>query len=365
MSLTLHARQPKPATTGPAARTPVDPPALGQFLAHWLDDVVKPLREPAGYTYYEAMVRLYIAPALGGVRLDQLRIGDVQAWLDELPMLCQCCVQGKDAARPPRRRRCCAAGTCCHRSTGQRTIQAARNTLLAALNHAVKSEQLITANPARFARLPDRPGQQPATASWCPDEATRFLASAREDNDPLYAGYVLVIVNALSRGEVLGLRWPGVDFDGGALDASWQLQRVGKNLIHKQRPATASSAGFTIPLPHACAAALKHRRDEQETARHQAAGRWQDSDLVFTTRWGTPVEPRNFNRSFTARCAKAGVPRIRVRDARQVSPAILADLDAHPDAITQILRHAKITGDPPRRPGDNPSHRDPSKEARP
>ena len=86
---------------------------------------------------------------------------------------------------------------------------------------------------------------------------------------------------------------------------------------------------------------------------------------MFTTRWGTPVEPRNFNRSFTTRCAKAGVPPIRVRDARQVSAAILADLDVHPDAITRILRHARITGDPPRRPGENPSHRDPSKEARP
>ena len=32
---------------------------------------------------------------------------------------------------------------------------------------------------------------------------------------------------------------------------------------------------------------------------------------MFTTRWGSPIEPRNFNRSFDARCAKAGVPRIR------------------------------------------------------
>jgi hypothetical protein len=43
------------------------------------------------------------------------------------------------------------------------------------------------------------------------------------------------------------------------LDASWQLQRVGKNLIHKRRTTTASSSDFTIPLPHACAAAPRQK----------------------------------------------------------------------------------------------------------
>jgi integrase len=63
---------------------------------------------------------------------------------------------------------------------------------------------------------------------------------------------------------------------------------------------------------------------------------------VFTTRWGTPVEPRNFNRSFDARCARAGVPRIPVHDTRRTCAPLLAALDIHPEATTRILRHAKI-----------------------
>jgi hypothetical protein len=335
--------------------TPGTPPTVGEYLTHWLEDVVRPGRQPASYIYYEAMVRLYICPALGSVSLTQLSTGDVQAWLDELPMLCQCCTQRKDATRPQPRRQCCAAGSCCHRGTGRRSVQAARNTLLTALNHAVKNEQLIPANPARYVRLPAQPGQHPVVPTWCLDEATRFLTSARQDRDPLYPAYVLVLVTVLSRGEVLGLAWPGIDFDQAEFDVSWQLQRIGKNLIRRQRRRTATSGDFTLPLPDACAAALRQRRGEQEAARRKAGGRWQDSDLVFTTRWGSPVEPRNFNRSFTARCTKAGVPRIRVRDARLVSAAILADLDVHPDATTRILRHGRVSCATPARPAGTPS----------
>ena len=63
---------------------------------------------------------------------------------------------------------------------------------------------------------------------------------------------------------------------------------------------------------------------------------------MFTTRWGTPIEPRNFNRSFDARCAKAGVRRIPVYDTRHSCVSLLAALNVHPQAAMPILRLAKI-----------------------
>ena len=41
----------------------------------------------------------------------------------------------------------------------------------------------------------------------------------------------------------------------------------------------------------------------------------QGSKLIFTTEGGTPIEPRNVNRSGDPRCAKAGVRKITVHDA--------------------------------------------------
>ncbi|HVB41187.1 MAG TPA: site-specific integrase [Streptosporangiaceae bacterium] len=320
-------------------------PTLTDYLARWLADVVRPNLEPATFAYYEAMVRLYITPCLGSKRLDRLETHDVQDWLDTLPALCQCCIQGKDAARPARKRRCCAVGNCCRYGTGRRTIEAARNTLRTALSRAIASGELTGRNVAGLAKLPShaRARHHLKDSTWSMDEASRFLTSAQDDEDPLYAAYVLVLVNALHKGEVLGLTWPSIDLDRAEFNASWQLQRVGAALIHKERAKTNDAHG-TLPLPDISVTALKLRRAGQDAARELAADHWQASDLVFTTRWGTPVEPRNFNRSFDTRCAKAGVPRIRVEGARQLCAPILADLAVHPSVAARIIRHAKIAG---------------------
>jgi integrase len=64
---------------------------------------------------------------------------------------------------------------------------------------------------------------------------------------------------------------------------------------------------------------------------------------MFTTRFGTPYKPRNFNRYWDRRCALAGVPRITLRDARRTCGSLLADLDVHPRVAMQILRHARFS----------------------
>ena len=43
---------------------------------------------------------------------------------------------------------------------------------------------------------------------------------------------------------------------------------------------------------------------------------WMGSGLVLTTRYGTPIDPRNFARFFKARAKKAGVPIISVHATR-------------------------------------------------
>ena len=63
---------------------------------------------------------------------------------------------------------------------------------------------------------------------------------------------------------------------------------------------------------------------------------------MFTTRHGTPVEPRNFNRSFDRRITRAGVSKITVHGARKTCGSLLATLDVHPRVAMQILRHSKI-----------------------
>ena len=81
---------------------------------------------------------------------------------------------------------------------------------------------------------------------------------------------------------------------------------------------------------------------QQDADRIGAGDGWIETGLVFTTQHGTPIEPRNFNRSFDTRCAKADVPRIRVRDTRRACAPILTELGVHPAVVLRILQHAKL-----------------------
>jgi hypothetical protein len=78
-------------------------------------------------------------------------------------------------------------------------------------------------------------------------------------------------------------------------------------------------------------------------ARTVVGSAWQHTGLVFRTAFGAPVEPRNFNRCWDARCRKAGVRKITVHDARRTCGSLLADLDVHPRVAMRIVRHARFS----------------------
>jgi integrase len=314
-------------------------PTLGDYLAYWLREVVRPNLAPATYVFYEGAVRLYIAPALGGKRLDRLQVRDVQTWINEVAKTCQCCTQGKDAARPAGKRRCCALGQCCRKTPSRNTVKGLRATLRAALTHAA-TEELVIKNVAALVKLPA--GRKRTGQAWDTEEARKFLETARSSDDPLYAAWVLILVLGLRKGELLGLSWRDIDVHGGQLTVGWQLQRIGGQLLRRQTKTDDSDA--TLPLPDICAAALRLRQAQQVSERAAAGAVWQDRHrLVFTTRHGTPIEPRNFNRAWEARCRQAGVRRITVHDARRTCASLLVDLDVHPRVVMQVLRHAQFS----------------------
>src|SRR5215467_10574349 len=154
---------------------------LGPYLGYWLENFVKRNRRPATYNLYEMIVRIYLVPGLGGRKLGSLTVPMVQEFLNRR-------LQKGDSIRK---------------------VQVMRTVLSAALTRAVR-EELIVRNVARLAELPQ--WQRGRIRPWAADEARAFLAAARPD--PLYTAFVLLILYGLRRGEVLGLRWDDIDFEG-------------------------------------------------------------------------------------------------------------------------------------------------------
>jgi integrase len=111
-------------------------------------------------------------------------------------------------------------------------------------------------------------------------------------------------------------------------------------LLHRETKTEGSDA--VLPLPAIVVSALRLRKDEQDNAAAAAGETWRESDLIFTTRYGTPIEPCNFSRSYNTRITKAKVRRITVQDAHRICGSLLADLDVHPRVAMKILRHARF-----------------------
>lgn len=284
--------------------------------------------------------RLHIIPGIGGRKIDKLSVREVQTFFNKLAKTCQCCEQGRDFARPQAKRRCCAVGKCCEALLLPRSVKGVRGVLRSALSSA-KADELVGRNVAELIQIAPVRKRSGKSLAWTSEEARKFLESARTDGHGLYAAFVLVLILGLRKGEVLGLTWDDVNLDARELSIEWQLQRVKGQLLHRETKTEESEA--VIPMPDICVAVLRRHRALQDEARKAAGEKWHDSGLVFTTKYGTPIEPRNFNRTWDVRCGAATVRRITIHDARRTCASLLVDLDVHPRIAMQILRHADFS----------------------
>lgn len=145
----------------------------------------------------------------------------------------------------------------------------------------------------------------------------------------LGAYWVLVLCLGLRRGEVLDLTWKSIDFETGELYVDHQIQRAGRRILHRETK-TEESDDF-LPLPEFCLKALRKRRAWQDGDRQAAGEFWQDTrGLVFTTKYGTSIEPGNLTRMFALRARRAGLRVIPLRNTWHTCGSLLVALKVHP-----------------------------------
>ncbi|MFC9202555.1 tyrosine-type recombinase/integrase [[Kitasatospora] papulosa] len=279
---------------------------LSEWLPYWLDNVVKPRRKLSTYDKYEAHVRLYLVPMVGGKRLESLGVADVRRFLVQL--------ENKTTA-----------------ATAKESHRVLRTALTAACR-----EELVSRNVASLVEPPRAKSRE--LSPWSLDETLTFLAAARKD--PLYAAFVLAITMGLRRGELVGLRWTDVDLDNRVLYVRQQTQRR-RGVLYDDDPK--GRRRRAVPLPAMCIAPLRWHRMRQVTAKARAGESWQEGGHVFVTRTGRPVEPRNVYRSFTRVAESAGLRVIRLHDARHGCATILTAAGVAPRVVMEILGHSQIS----------------------
>lgn len=210
-----------------------------------------------------------------------------------------------------------------------------KTVLSSALSRAMR-EELVVRNVARLAELPTWE-RQPITP-WSAAEARAFLEVARRD--PLYPAFTLLLLCGLRRGEVLGLRWRDVDEEDCEIRIRQQVQRIKGEL--RFYPVKTAAGRRDLPLLPIAQSMLDLRRQAQAADRQELGRAWQDNGLIFTTKTGRPVEPRNLVRSFHRICDANKLHDIKVHHLRHTTATLLKNLGVPARDAQIILGHSRL-----------------------
>lgn len=280
---------------------------VGEFLREWLDQIVIQRVRANSLSAYRFQAERYLIPDIGAKRLHSLSARELRLYFESLR----------------------------RREIGARTIVYVHSTLRAALEDAVR-EELIDRNPAKLVRVPRPERIEPEPLSVA--EVRKLFHYVRDDR--LFAMFLVFALLGLRRSEVLGLMWSDVDLEGGTLQVRRGLQRVDGQIVTSE-PKTRRSRR-TVPLPSVVIDALQEHRDRQDGERRQLAEKWPESQFVFTTPIGTPIDPRNCTRVVQNACEQATGRRVRLHDFRHGCVSVLLGLGVPPRTAMEIVGHSTI-----------------------
>ena len=256
---------------------------------------------------YRSIAERHLLPALGRRRLDKLTPTDV--------------------------RRLLSAKT--SEGLAATTVRHVHAVLRNVLGDAERQD-LVIRNVARSVRPPAR---RPVERRSLTLAEARVLLDTIAD-DPLEAMWLCALTGGLRRGEVLGVRWQDVDLDTSVVRIRQAVQRTDTGVVVTELKTDRSRR--TVPIPVRTAAALKTHRAAQAEQRMSCPIPWPDTDLVFTTSIGTPLEPRNVNRSWYVVRRRAGLDWLRLHDLRHACATFLIAAGASPRTVMAQLGHSQI-----------------------
>lgn len=282
--------------------------SVGMHLQGWLDWQRSRVR-PSTWVSYEGHVRMHLA-TLHGIPLIRLAPPDVRRLIVRL------LADGLSAT----------------------TVRYTITVLRMALGQAV-DDGVIPRNVAKLVEMP-APDRVEGQALTIPQ--VRVLLEATKTHR-MRALYVVALTTALRQGELLGLRWDDVDWEGRQLAVRAALRPIPKAFREKgdarlqQVEPKTDNAYRAVPLPQVAVDALRAHKERQEGEKVANI-----EGLVFTSVRGTPLDGRNVTREFQRALTAAKLPSIRFHDLRHTTVSILHAMGVPQDEIRGIAGHGSV-----------------------
>ncbi len=289
---------------------------VADYLRRWLRDYAAQNVAASTLERYTGIVEHHLIPALGSLRLRDLRPAHIQA--------------AYGCARAPGGRADGAPG-----ALSPRTVLKHHRLLHEALSHAVEW-QLLALNPAASVKPPPERHEMRVLDA---EEAGRLLEAAAET--PFYALIYLALATGARVGELLALRWRDIDLDRASLQVTRTARRItGKGIAYSE-PKTHRSRRPIALSPETVRVLQEHRRAQAE-GRLELGSAYADNGLVFASPTGHPLDDSNLRRAFGRIVADAGLPRLRFHDMRHTAATLMLQAGVHPNVVSERLGHATV-----------------------
>jgi integrase len=278
---------------------------IGELMDMWFEQYVKTKCRPKSIETYERLIRLHIKPAIGKMKVNQIKPLHIQQFLSEQI--------GKLETS---------------------TIRMLRSACRNAFQWGIDME-IVGFNPVEKAKPPKR--QPKEMKYWDEEQVKRFLEVAKDHR--YYPIFYLAIFTGMRRGEILGLKWEDVDLETGRISIKRTLVNVNSKMVLQDAPKT-KNARRVVDISESVVEVLKQHKKRQAEEMLMMGIR---SDMVFTSLTGQFVKPSNLAKSFQRLTVKTGNPRIRFHDLRHTHATLMLKAGVHPKVVSERLGHSSIS----------------------
>jgi integrase len=244
--------------------------------------------KPSAVRGYERNLRLRVLPEYGGARLSELRLVDLQRWVDRMAR------SGLDPA----------------------TLRSTVTPLRAILRRAEQLGQLH-GNPTRGLTLPAAHSRQERFASA--QEAAMLLDALDADDRTLWA---TALYAGLRRGELLALRWADIDLADGVIDVRRGWDAEAGEVEPKSR-----NGRRRVPIPGVLRDYLIERRLGADPR-----------SRVFESDWHVRKAVERARERWEAK----GLAPLALHEARHSYASLMIAADVNAKALSRWMGHANI-----------------------
>ena len=308
----LFEEQCKTGLAGDASRI-----TLAEFIPMYLEQA-KLILSPLTVHNYEKEINAKILPALGHIKLADLKPVHVQAWVNQL-------IGWKKENGS---------------SISPATVSRIYAILCAVVKCAMK-QGLLAQNPTSKERVTLPKAAAPEIDIFTRQEAAAMLEALEQEPLQFQVLIQLAIMTAARRGELVALRFEDFNRETNQVCISRAFVKVDGQPAQLKSPKTGKSR--TVTVPPACVDLVEQLKRVKQVQRQQLGSYWHEGGWLFTQDNGEPMNVQTPTKQFSKFLKRNGFRHRKFHALRHTSATLLLYGGSNVRQVQERLGHGSLT----------------------